>query len=114
MSTSAIAFIWFANALYERVGTAAEYFFVKSFCFAADVTGAAFSKQVYHQLTFKSGSLISKATKVSPAFLIATLLDVEPEEDGNAIKKGTFKCGQYWLIPREAQKPPEKERKKGF
>ena len=25
--------------------------------------------------------------------------------------EGAFKYGQYWLIPKEAQKPPEKERK---
>ena len=25
--------------------------------------------------------------------------------------KGAFKFGQYWLIPKDAQKPPEKERK---
>lgn len=23
-----------------------------------------------------------------------------------------FKCGQYWLIPKDAQKPPEKKRRK--
>lgn len=26
--------------------------------------------------------------------------------------EGVFKYGQCWLIPREAQKPPEKERKR--
>ena len=26
--------------------------------------------------------------------------------------KRAFKCGQSWLIPREAQKPPEKQRRK--
>jgi len=25
-----------------------------------------------------------------------------------------FKCGQCWLIPKDAQKPPEKERQRGF
>ena len=25
--------------------------------------------------------------------------------------EGAFKYGQYWLIPKDAQKPPEKERK---
>ncbi len=25
-----------------------------------------------------------------------------------------FKYGQMWLIPRDAQKPPEKERKRGI
>ena len=24
--------------------------------------------------------------------------------------EGAFKCGQYWLIPKDAQKPSEKER----
>ena len=24
--------------------------------------------------------------------------------------EGAFKYGQYWLIPKDAQKPPEKER----
>ena len=28
--------------------------------------------------------------------------------------EGAFKYGQYWLIPKDAQKPPEKERKRGF
>lgn len=26
--------------------------------------------------------------------------------------EGAFKYGQYWLIPKDAQKPPEKERRK--
>ena len=26
--------------------------------------------------------------------------------------EGAFKYGQYWLIPKDAQKPPEKERKR--
>ncbi len=25
-----------------------------------------------------------------------------------------FKYGQYWLIPKDVQKPPEKERRRGF
>lgn len=33
------------------------------------------------------------------------------EEDRIA---GAFKYGQYWLIPKDAQKPPEKERGRGF
>ena len=28
--------------------------------------------------------------------------------------EGAFKYGQYWLIPKDAQKPPEKERGRGF
>ena len=28
--------------------------------------------------------------------------------------EGAFKYGQYWLIPKDAQKPPEKERRRGF
>lgn len=26
--------------------------------------------------------------------------------------EGAFKYGQHWLIPKDAQKPPEKERKR--
>ena len=26
--------------------------------------------------------------------------------------EGAFKYGQYWLIPKDAQKPPEKDRKR--
>lgn len=26
--------------------------------------------------------------------------------------EGAFKYGKYWLIPKDAQKPPEKERKR--
>ena len=26
--------------------------------------------------------------------------------------EGAFKYGQYWLIPKDAQKPPEKERRR--
>ena len=28
--------------------------------------------------------------------------------------EGAFKYGQYWLIPKDAQKPPEKERKRAI
>ena len=55
-----------------------------------EILGGKLGQELFHRIIYQEGSLLTKLTKANPYMIIASLLGLEFEEDGNAFKNGAI------------------------